>query len=195
MTGSKKKKMPMILDQGELIEDSDFIIQHLRLKHGVDLDSHLSDEEKAVAKAFQRLCEKNIVDIVVYFRWVDKENWPKFRDIVFRGAPWFIKLTIANGMAKNIEKTLFKHGIGRFTESEKLKILDDDLKAISNYLGDKKYFFGNQVSSIDTVLFSTLLQVNSRGAVKQFERTLEAYPNLKSYVDRLTQSFWPEMKV
>ena len=185
----------MILDQGELIEDSDFIIQHLRLKHGVDLDSHLSDEEKAVAKAFQRLCEKNIVDIVVYFRWVDKENWPKFRDIVFRGAPWFIKLTIANGMAKNIEKTLFKHGIGRFTESEKLKILDDDLKAISNYLGDKKYFFGNQVSSIDTVLFSTLLQVNSRGAVKQFERTLEAYPNLKSYVDRLTQSFWPEMKV
>jgi glutathione S-transferase len=195
MKDSKKKKMPMIVDQGELIEDSDFIIHHLKLKHSVDLDKHLSAEEKAIAKAFQLLCEKSIVDIVMYFRWVDKENWPKFRDIVFRGAPWFIKVTIANGMAKSIEKTLYKHGIGRFTEAEKLKILDDNLTAISNYLGSKKYFFGDQVSSIDVILFSTLIQVNARGAVRQFEQILNSYPNLKNYLERFRQTYWPEMNV
>lgn len=193
MKDSKKKKMPIILDQGELIEDSDFIIHHLKQQHGVDLDKHLSDEQKAVARAFQLLCEKSIVDIVMYFRWVDKENWPKFREIVFRGAPWLIKVTVANGMAKNIEKTLYKHGIGRFTDSEKLKILNDNLTAISNYLGSQTYFFGDQVSSIDVILFSTLVQVRSRGAVRQFESTLDAYPNLKNYLERFRQVYWPEM--
>jgi glutathione S-transferase len=185
--------MPMILDQGELIEDSDFIIHHLKHQHGVDLDKHLSDEQKAVARAFQLLCEKSIVDIVMYFRWVDKENWPKFREIVFRGAPWLIKVTVANRMAKNIEKTLYKHGTGRFTDSEKLKILNDNLTAISNYLGSKTYFFGDQVSSIDVILFSTLIQVNARGAVRQFERTLDTYPILKNYLERFRQAYWPEM--
>lgn len=193
MKDSKKKKMPMILDQGELIEDSDFIIHHLKQQHGVDLDKHLSDEQKAVARAFQLLCEKSVVDIVMYFRWVDKENWPKFREIVFRGAPWLVKVTVANGMAKNIEKTLYKHGTGRFTDSEKLKILNDNLTAISNYLGSKTYFFGDQVSSIDVILFSTLIQVNARGAVRQFERTLDTYPILKNYLERFRQAYWPEM--
>ena len=192
--GSKKKKMPMILDDGALIEDSDFIIQHLKLKHGVDLDKHLTDEQKAIAKAFQWLCEKSIVDIVVYFRWVDKDNWPKFRDVIFRGAPWFIKLTVANGMAKSLEKTLYKHGMGRFTDAEKMKILDDNLSAISNYLGDKKYFFGDQVSTIDTILFSVLIQVKSRGVVKQFEKALDGHSNLVNYVERFRQTYWPEMK-
>ena len=67
MGKSKKSKMPMILDNGELVEDSTFIIEHLKQKHGIDLDKHLNQEQKAIAKAFQWLCEKSIVDIVVHF--------------------------------------------------------------------------------------------------------------------------------
>ncbi|MBK8202570.1 MAG: glutathione S-transferase family protein [Bdellovibrionales bacterium] len=194
MTGSKKKKMPMILDQGELIEDSGLIIEHLKQKHGVDLDKHLAIEQKAIAKAFQWLCEKSLVDIVVHFRWVDQTNWPKFREVIFRGAPWFIKGTVANIMAKSIKKTLHKHGIGRFTDAEKLKILDDNLSAISSYLGTKKFFFGDQVSTIDVILYSFLVQVDPRGVVGQFEGVLNKYPNLTKYVDQFTKTYWSEAK-
>lgn len=142
MGGSKKKKMPMILDQGELIEDSTLIIDHLKQKHGIDLDRHLTLEQKAIATAFQWLCEKSLVDIVVHFRWNDPGNWPDFREAIFGGAPWLIKVTVANAMARSISKTLHKHGMGRFTDTKKLKILDDNLSAISNYLGAKKLFFG-----------------------------------------------------
>ena len=192
MPDSKKKKMPMIIDDGELIEDSTFIIEHLKQKHGIDLDQHLSLEQKAIAKAFQRLCELSIVDIVVYFRWVDPKNWPKFRDVVFKGAPWFIKSTVANFIAGSIKKNLHKHGIGRFTDAERLKILDDNLSAISNYLGENKFFFGDQVSSIDTVLYSHLVQVSSRGVVPQFEHAMEKYPNLKRYIANFSRLYWPE---
>lgn len=195
MAGSKKKKMPMILDNGELIEDSGLIIEYLKEKHGVDIDKHLTQEQKAIAKAFQWLCEKSLVDIVVHFRWVDQNNWPKFRDIIFRGAPWLVKATVANAMANSIQRTLHKHGMGRFTDAEKLKILDDNLLAISNFLGNKEFFFGSQVSTIDVVLFSFLVQVHPRGVVSQFEGILDKYPNLKSYVDNFSKIYWPEMKV
>jgi glutathione S-transferase len=193
MGQSKKKKMPMILDGGELVEDSTFIIEHLRKRHGVDLDRHLTEEQKAIARAFQWLCEKSIVDIVVYFRWADKDNWPKFRELIFARAPWFVKVTIGNGMAKSIGKTLYKHGMGRFTDDEKLRILDENLSAISVYLGDKKYFFGDQVSTIDTILYAVLVQVASRGVVPQFEGVVERYPNLKRYVENFTKTHWPEL--
>lgn len=192
MAGSKKKKMPMIRDQGEMIEDSTFIIEHLKQKYNFDLDKNLSPEQKAVSKAFQWLCEKSLVDIVVHFRWVDPDNWPKFRDIIFRGAPWFIKLTIANSMAKNIKQTLYKHGMGRFTDQEKIKILNDNLLAISNYLSDKKFFFGDEISTIDITLFSFLVQVAPRGVVKQFEGVLEQYPNLIRYIERIEKAYWPK---
>jgi glutathione S-transferase len=193
MTGSKKKKMPMILDQGELVEDSTLIIEHLKQMHGVDLDKHLTPEQKGISKAFQWLCEKSLVDIVVHFRWVDQNNWPKFREVIFRGAPWLVKVTVANAMAKSIKKTLHKHGMGRFTDVEKLRIMDDNLSAISNYIGDKKFFFGNQVSTIDVTLYSFLVQVEPRGVVSQFEGAIDKYPNLKEYLDHFTKTYWPEL--
>ncbi len=195
MAGSKKKKMPMILDQGELVEDSTLIIEHLSQKHGVDLDKHLTAEQRAVSKAFQWLCEKSLVDIVVHFRWVDQDNWPKFREVIFRGAPWLVKATVANIMAKSIKRTLHKHGMGRFTDAEKLKILDDNLMAISDYLGNKKFFFGDQVSTIDVTLYSFLVQVDPRGVVRQFEGVLGKYPNLEKYVAHFAKTYWPEVKV
>lgn len=186
MKGSKKKKMPMILDGGELIEDSGLIIDHLKRKHGVDLDRHLSAEQKAIAKAFQWLCEKTLVDIVVSFRWTDPQNWPKFRELVFQGAPWIIKATVANGMAKSVEKTLHKHGMGRFTEAEKLVILHQNLTAISDFLGAKAYFFGDQISTIDCILYATLVQITPRDVVAQFEGVLAKYPNLGPYLERVS---------
>jgi len=192
ISNSKKKKMPMILDAGQLIEDSTLIIEHLKKNHSIDLDSHLTPEQKAIAKSFQWLCEKSLVDIVVYFRWADKKNWPKFREIIFRGAPWLIKATVANIIAKSVTKTLYASGVGRFTDAEKLKILDDNLLAISTYLADKKYFFGDQVSTIDTIVFSHLVQVEPRGVVLQFEGVLEKYPNLKTYVQNFKKIFWAE---
>lgn len=189
---SKKKKMPMILDQGELIEDSTFIIDHLKEKHNVDLDQHLTLEQKAIAKSFQWLCEKSIVDIAMYFRWCDADNWLKFRDVIFKGAPWLIKATVANGMASTVRKTLYEHGTGRFTDAEKLKILDDNLVAIENYLGQKKYFFGDQISTIDTILFATLIQLESDDVVRQFKGIFEKHPLLLKYIQHIKKEYWPE---
>jgi glutathione S-transferase len=188
----KKKKMPMIDDQGELIEDSSLVIEYMKTKHSVDLDAHLSAEQKAVGRAFQWLCEKSQIDIVMSFRWNNPENWVKFRDVIFDGAPWLIKVTIANMMAGNVKKTLYNHGIGRFNDDERLKMFEDNLRAISDYLGTKKYFFGDKICSYDVTLFSCLVQCRSRGVVPQLEGRIEKFPNLVKFVAEIQKSYWPE---
>ena len=57
---------------------------------------------------------------------------------------------------KQISEKVLKHGVGAHTREELLKILRKDLKGLSTFLGDKKYFWGNEVSSIDASAFGIL---------------------------------------
>lgn len=47
-----------------------------------------------------------------------------------------------------IKKRLFAHGIGRHSREEIFSIAFDDLKALSTYLGGKKFFGGDQPSTV-----------------------------------------------
>lgn len=194
MKNFKNKKMPVIKDGEMQIEDSTFIIEYLKNQHGFDLDKELTNEQKAISRSFQWLCERSLAEVVIYFRWVKSENWLKFREIIFHGAPWIVKRTVANAMAKSVAQTLYKSGVGRFSDEERLLILKSDLKALSDFLGPRPYFFGERVSTLDVIAFSFLVQTESRGVVKEFEGLLGSFPNLKSFVDRFQLQYWPEVK-
>ena len=59
-TQSSKQKIPFIVYQGEEMADSHFCIQHLNRVRGVDLSSWLTDEQRAVARAFQMMAEDHL---------------------------------------------------------------------------------------------------------------------------------------
>jgi glutathione S-transferase len=55
-----KGKLPYIDDDGERIADSTFIRWHLEKMHKVDFDRGLSEEQRAVAWAFERTAEDHL---------------------------------------------------------------------------------------------------------------------------------------
>lgn len=57
--GKRKAKIPWIELNGEAIEDSNFIIDHLSQVFDIDLDKNLSDIDKANAHALKRMIEEN----------------------------------------------------------------------------------------------------------------------------------------
>ena len=57
---SSKGKFPWITYNGHSVADSAFCIEFLNKERGVDLNSWLSPEQRAVALAFQRLAEENL---------------------------------------------------------------------------------------------------------------------------------------
>ena len=56
---SKKGKAPWIEFNGQEIADSNFCIRFLKREFKVDIDSHLSDSEKAIAHSVRTMLEEN----------------------------------------------------------------------------------------------------------------------------------------
>ena len=54
---STKGKTPFMVYDGQEIADTHFCIQHLNRARGIDLNSWLTDEQRAVARAFQMMTE------------------------------------------------------------------------------------------------------------------------------------------
>ncbi len=48
---------------------------------------------------------------------------------------------------------LWHHGIGKHSRDEIVKIGLDDLKALSDFLGEKKFFFGDKPVTVSRLFF------------------------------------------
>ena len=67
LTLSSKGKMPWIEYGGQKIADSNFCVRFLNKEFNVDLDEHLSAEEKATAHCIQTMLEENT------YWWVEQK--------------------------------------------------------------------------------------------------------------------------
>ena len=59
MKRSKKGKLTWIEYNGEDVADSEFCIEYLNEKLGVDLDKHLTLRDRGTARAFEKMLEEN----------------------------------------------------------------------------------------------------------------------------------------
>ncbi len=64
-----KGKIPYIADAGQTLGDTTFIRWHLEQTHGIDFDPGLTDAEKAVAWAFEKMREEHLYWAMVQPRW------------------------------------------------------------------------------------------------------------------------------
>jgi glutathione S-transferase len=89
-----KNKLPYIDDDGTIVADTSFIIEHLKARYGDPLDAALTPVERALATAFQRLFEENLYWAVLHSRWVPPQAWAKTRPGFFAAMPaplrWFV---------------------------------------------------------------------------------------------------------
>lgn len=154
MGKNPKKLMPYIEVEGKIKGDSSLIIDFLKEQHGDRVDFWLTEEQQAISSAFIALMENRVLPFGLYFRWVDEQGWSQFRDLLFARAPKFIKILIGNKIAKKVKLRMHLQGISRYTIDEMMHIVRADFNAVSSYLGDKEFFFGDKPSLLDIVVFS-----------------------------------------
>ena len=71
-----KGKVPVLQDGEKLIPDSSLIQRYLTETYGIDLDKHLTPEQKRLLKPFAVLTEEHLYWMVVYNRFVDPPSKP-----------------------------------------------------------------------------------------------------------------------
>merc|ERR1711879_1051024 len=86
------------------------------------------------------------------------------------------------------------HGIGRHSEEEVKKIGLADLKAFSEYLGNKPFLFGEKPCIADASLFGFLAQILSTHDEDNWLRKTinDDYKNLGDYVERVKEKYWSD---
>jgi len=192
MRKNPKKLMPYIEHEGHIRGDSTLIIDWLVEKHGDNVDFWLTDEQKAISRAFVSMVEDHITPFGVYYRWVDPKGWPQFRDLIFAKAPKFIKWLFSGKMSKKVKLRMNLQGVGRFTDDEMMHLMNKDLHALSVYLADNPFFFGDKPSMLDISVFSVfgnLIKAPIETSLKELALKPQ-FANLHAHTERMLNKFY-----
>ncbi|MGH8685541.1 MAG: glutathione S-transferase family protein, partial [Nitrosospira sp.] len=189
-----KGKLPYIED-GELkLADSRFIIRHFKTRYK-NLDQDLTSVEAALSLAMQRLIEEHLFWVTMYSRWQYSDaNWQVNKKAIFGVLPAGIRDIVAYIYRYKINQQIYGQGTGRHKPDEIFELGMLDIDALSACLGEKKYFLGNQPTTLDASAFGFL--INTLGC--PIESPLKEHglskDNLRNYVDRIKAEYYPDLQ-
>ena len=185
-----KGKLPFIADDGRTIADSTFIIEYLKKTYGAPLDTDLSDEEKAISLAFQRMIEENLYWCVIHARWQDDSNWVEFKKVLFSRMPFPLRVIIPSIARKMAIGGLKGQGMGRHSVAEVSEIAIRDIAAIATFLGEKTFIMGDKPSSLDATVYAFISTMMGDPVQSEFKRFALKQQNLVDYCDRMEAAYY-----
>merc|ERR1712241_69650 len=199
---SKEGKMlPFIELNGEKITETNNIFETLATKFEKEIDSHLDEDQKKTRDELTEVVEKHLYWAIVQWRSVDHENMLKGYKMVVPttlGAqlpPAAVKVYFNYTYCRKGLKLVKASEVGTNTQEEIEQFGKDDLKKLSEKLGEQKFFFGDEMSSLDLVVFSHVAQI----AVvdKEVGCPLRDFlepdcKNLGEFVERVKEKIWVE---
>lgn len=194
---SKKGQLPFVELNGKEFDDSEQIISSLSKTFDKDLDFGLTDEQKTTSHAFISMLNNHTGWLVRWWRYNHPQEF-------FEAAQLDIKKTFNSRFPSSILNFVFKLGFkkhlrdslglgsGRFTLEEVIEAAKGDLKALSNLLGTKDYFFGKEPHLLDCIAFAHLAQFIyvPFGGLKEWMET--DTPNLIELVNRMKSAYWTD---
>ena len=185
-----KKKLPYIDDDGTIVSDTTFIVEHLKSRHGDPLDAGLTAQERAVATAFQRLFEENLYWAVVHTRWADAAGWATTHKAFFATMPaplrWFVPALARRGVLAQLRG----HGMGRHSVAEIHAIGCRDVTAVADFLADKPFMLGEQPTSLDATAHAFLASLLWAPVDSPIRRHAQSRPTLEAYCQRMKARYF-----
>ncbi|MGH6816072.1 MAG: glutathione S-transferase family protein [Hyphomicrobiaceae bacterium] len=188
-----KGKLPYIDDGGKIVADSTFIRLHLEERYGIDFDRSLSAQERAVAWAFEKLCEDHLYWAVVDSRWRDKANFDAGPRQFFSGAPAPVRPLAIAIVRRMVAKNLKAHGMGRHSTEDIVRLGVRAVDAIAYFLEQKPWLMGTEPCGADATVFAFVAGLLCPRFVTPIRTAAERHANLAAYRDRAMRIFFPEL--
>jgi glutathione S-transferase len=188
-----KGKLPFIEDDGQLIADTHFIIQHLERTRDVQLDAWLTPKQLGTARLLGKAFDEHLYWCLLDSRWM-RGTWPVLEKAFFGRLPFPLKAVVPRLARGDVKTALHRQGLGRHSYEEILSITRYTLEGAAGALDDQAYFMGEQPCSLDAAAFGALAQVIlptlDDDPVVQMARSFD---NLVAYCARMRDRYYPEM--
>jgi glutathione S-transferase len=180
-----KGKLPFVDIDGEIIADSELILQKLDNTYNGGLYGSLTPQEIAIGRSFTRLSEEHLYWMIVASRWLEDDWFPNVVSGFFAELPVILRSLIANSARSTVKKTYNLQGLGRHTKAEQQQFARDDLSAISDQIEAERYITGGRLTVFDFNIASILVGLMDNKPATWISVLAEDYPVLREYVDRV----------
>ena len=185
-------KLPVIVDtDGTTVADSTHIIEYLKAKYGDALDAGVSPAEFAEMHAFNRMIDEHLYWVaVIQPRWRETANWETYLRIIAGtdDVPAPLR-AFADDFRHRILTAFMQGGWGRMSSDVIYRRARADIDALSNFLGSKAFFMGEQPRSIDATVSSILRHIIDAPFVFDTKDYAASKTNLVDYLARMKQRF------
>jgi glutathione S-transferase len=193
MMKAPKGKIPYVDLDGELMGDSQLIIERLERTAKAPLDADLSARDRATGRAVRRMLEEGTYFTGVYLRWVTDEGFGHVRKEMGTFLPAAIRMLLPM-LRRKVRKSVASQGTGRHSREDICAMAIADFQACSDLLGDRTYLLGDKPHVVDATLYAFVegnLRFPADTPVKQaIQGTM---PNLVAYRDRIRARWWTDL--
>jgi glutathione S-transferase len=186
-----KGKLPYIDDDGTVVADSTLIRLHLEQKYGVKFDEGLTERERGIAWATEKMLEDHLYWVMVYWRWMNDSNFERGPANFFKRAPAIIRPLVKWKIRGKVRRSLHAHGISRHSEAEMTLMSNRAFESLSQLLGDNTYLMGNRPCGADATAFAFIAGALTPVFESPAHAKARSLPNLIAYRDRMLAEFYP----
>jgi glutathione S-transferase len=183
-----KGKVPWIRDaDGTVISDSSDILEHLRATRGALDGDAVMPCHVGVGHLVRRTLEESYAFALSWARWDPDENVPAMQE-VFRPIlpPVISGVVLRRVIRPGARRAGWAQGLFRHTAAQVTARAAEDLRAVSDALGDRPYFCGDAPGAVDCTAWSFIAQTFAqRLAVDPIRAFALNDPRLIAYHDRM----------
>lgn len=189
-----KGKVPYVEVDGQLMGDSQLIIEHLKRKHGDPLDKGLTPEQAALGHAVRRMLEESTYWHIVHERWVREEGWQAYRPVLDGLLPPVVRTLVVPMLRRGMRRQLHAQGLGRHREEEVLELGKGDVSALATLLGDKPFLLGESPSSFDATVYAFITGITAFPLDSPLRQYTQSQGNLVRYAQRFHERYFADWK-
>jgi len=182
-------QLPYILDDGEVIGDSDTIVAHLVRKYRLTIDRALTAHERDQNMLITRLLD-DLYWVMSYSRWKDERFWPAFRDAFMREQPSLTEEGLRKAREYNFQRYHFQ-GIGRFAPDAAYARGLADLEVLARTVPSDGYVHGPQPTSIDAGIYGFIANIYFYQIDTPLKRYVAAQQNLVRHCRAIHEAIAP----
>ncbi len=187
-----KGKIPYVSLDGQLLGDSQLVIDRLEAAAQNPLDADLSGEEAAIGRAVRRMLEEATYFTGVYLRWSTDEGFAHIRGELGKLLPAPARLLLPI-IRRKAAKTVVAQGTGRHSFDEICAMAIADFAACSEILGDKPFLLGDEPHVCDASLYSFLEGVLRFPNDTPVKAAVAKDKRLVAYRDRIRARWWADL--
>jgi glutathione S-transferase len=183
-----KGKLPYLLADGQVIADSELIVEYLDGITQGGVYGGLSAKDRAVGVALSRLVDDHLYWLMVASRWLDKTWFPNVVEGFFHIVPRPFRGFVAKRARKEVDQTYYLQGLGRHTQQEQEGFARRDLQALADAVGSQGFLFGDAPCVFDYTIASFMAGVYDQQPPTWITHLAEEFTGLKDYTERVQAS-------